>query len=154
MKTKPKLMICALIFFAGGFINIFFSSALHGLLTKKMTKLTILPIGECIVSIFSSRQHFMLFLCWQGFMSILAVMFYLTNLRPYQSDLDNITPDIQTPKAVGQFQHGSARWLKDTEKDKAFHSFVLDSDNPEIKKLIATGYDNLEFLKEKKTESG
>ncbi len=154
MKTKPKLIICALIFFAGGLINIFFSSALHGLLTRKMTRLTILPIGECIVSIFSSRQHLMLFLCLQGFMLILAVMYFFSNLRPYQSDLDEITPDIQTPKAVGQFQHGSARWLKDEEKDKAFHSFALDSDNPEIKKLIATGYDDLEFLKEKKSGGG
>lgn len=154
MKTKPKLIICSLIFLVGGFFNIFFSSSLHELLARKMTKLTILPIGDCIVSIFSSRQHFMLFLCLQGFMLILAVMYFLTNLRPYQSDLDEITPDIQTPKAVGQFQHGSARWLKDGEKDKAFDSFVLNPNNPQVKKLIEAGYDNLEFLKDKKTGGG
>ena len=129
MKTKPKLIICVLIFFAGGFFNIFFSTALHGLLTREMTKLSFIPISKCIISIFSSPQHFMLFLCLQGFMLILAVMYFFTNLRPYQSDLDEITPDIQTPKAVGQFQHGSARWLKDEEKDKAYDSFVL---NPAI----------------------
>jgi hypothetical protein len=153
MKTKPKLIVCVLIFFMGGIVNIFFSSALHGLLTRKMTKLSILPIGECIVSIFTSRQHFMLFLCLQGFMLILAVMYFLTNLRPYQSDLDEIIPDIKTPKAVGQYQHGSARWLKENEKEKAFDSFVLNSENKVIKALIKSGYDNIDFLKNKEDEN-
>lgn len=67
-----------------------------------------LPIGECLASLFSSRQHLMLYLCLQGFVCVLAVMFFLTNMRPYESDLDTITPEIKTPKAVGQYQHGSA----------------------------------------------
>ena len=37
MKTKTKLLVCALIFFAGGVINLFFSTALHGLLTAERT---------------------------------------------------------------------------------------------------------------------
>lgn len=154
MERKPKLIVCALIFFAGGIFNLFFSATLHGLLTRKMTRLSILPLDSCVAGLFSSRQHFMLFLCLQGFILILALLFYLTNLRPYQSDLDTITPDIKTPKAVGQFQHGSARWLTDKEKDKAFGSFVLDPDNPQIKKLIQTGYDSLEFLKKDKVKNG
>lgn len=153
MERKPKLTICVLIFFAGGIFNLFFSTTLHGLLTRKMTRLTILPFGRCASSLFNNRQHLMLFLCLQGFILILALLFYLTNLRPYQSDLDTITPDIKTPKAVGQFQHGSARWLTDKEKNKAFGSFVLDPDNPQIKKLIQTGYDDLEFLKDKKAKN-
>ena len=153
MERKPKLIICVLIFFAGGIFNLFFSATLHGLLTREMTRLTILPFGLCVSSLFTNRQHLMLFLCLQGFILILALLFYLTNLRPYQSDLDTITPDIRTPKAVGQFQHGSARWLTNKEKDKAFGSFVLDSDNPQIKKLIQTGYDDLEFLKEERTKN-
>jgi len=59
-----------------------------------------------------------------------------------------VTPDIQTPKAVGQYQHGSSRWLKDAEKEKAFKSYILDPSDPLIKSLIETGYDGLDFLKE------
>ena len=72
----------------------------------------------------------MLYLCLQGFILILAVMYNFTNLRPYQSDLVEITPEIKTPVSVGQFQHGSARWLNDEEKDKAFDSFILDPNHP------------------------
>ena len=107
------------------------------------------PIGDCLASLFSNRQHMMLYLCLQGFVSVLAVMFFLTNMRPYESDLDTITPEIQTPRAVGQYQHGSARWMTDSEKDKAFDSYILDPHNPTIRQLLDTGYDGLDFLKEK-----
>ena len=150
MKTRPKLMICSLIFLIGGFVNLFFSAAIHGLLSRQMTVLKLLPVGQCLVGLFSSKQHFLLYLCLQGFILILSVMFFLTNLRPYQSDLTEITPDIKTPVAVGQYQHGSARWLKNAEKDKAFESFVLNPHNKVIKPLIIGGYDNIEFLKTEK----
>ena len=133
MKTKPKLMVCALIFVSGAILNLFFSTAVHGLLTREITRLSLLPIGDCLASLFSNRQH----------------MMFLTNMRPYESDLDTITPEIQTPRAVGQYQHGSARWMTDSEKDKAFDSYILDPHNPTIRQLLDTGYDGLDFLKEK-----
>ena len=150
MKSKQKLIVCSLIFFTGGFANLFFSAAIHGLLSRQMTVLKLLPIGECLAGLFSSKQHFLLYLCLQGFILVLSVMFFLTNLRPYQSDLTEITPDIMTPVAVGQYQHGSAKWLNDGEKDKAFESFVLNPHNKVVKPLIKGGYDNIEFLKNKK----
>ena len=82
MKTKPKLMVCALIFVSGAILNLFFSTAVHGLLTREITRLSLLPIGDCLASLFSNRQHMMLYLCLQGFVSVLAVMFFLTNMRP------------------------------------------------------------------------
>jgi type IV secretion system protein VirD4 len=66
---------------------------------------------------------------------------------PYQSHLRTVTPDIQTPVAVGQYQHGSAKWLTNKEKDKAFESFVLDPNAPQIKELLWSGYDELDFMK-------
>lgn len=149
MKTKPKLLVSALIFLSGAVLNIFFSAAVHGLLTREITRLTLLPIGACLHSLFTNQQHMILYLCLQGFISILAIMFFLTNMRPYESDLDTITPEIQTPRAVGQYQHGSARWMTDTEKDKAFDSFILDPHDQTIQQLLKTGYDNLDFLKQK-----
>ena len=91
----------------------------------------------------------MLYLCLQGFALILAVMFFLTNFRPYQSSLDEITPDIQTPKAVGQYQHGSARWMREEEMDSSFDAYLLDPGDPAIRELLQTGYDGLDFLKER-----
>ena len=115
----------------------------------RLSSRSLLPIGDCLASLFSSRQHLMLYLCLQGFVCVLAVMFFLTNMRPYESDLDTITPEIKTPRAVGQYQHGSARWMSDAEKDKAFDSFILDPHDPAIRELLKTGYDGLDFMKKR-----
>lgn len=144
MKTKPKLMICILIFIGGGVLNLFFSAALHRLLSGRDIPLTFPPITDCLKSLVSDKQHFLLFFCIQGFFLILAILFFTTNLHPYQSELDEITPDIRTPRAVGQYQHGSARWLTDAEKDKVFSSFVLNPHDRTMKALLDSGYDDLE----------
>jgi hypothetical protein len=112
-----------------------------------MTSLAFTGFIECIGSMASSSRHLLLFLCLAGFSLILSVVFYLTNMRPYQSYLNSVTPDIQTPAAVGQYQHGSAKWLTEKEKDKAFESFVLDPNDPQIRELLKSGYDGLDFMK-------
>ena len=57
MRTKEKLLICGLIFVSGSVLNLFFSTAVHGLLTRDITRLSLLPIGDCLASLFSSRQQ-------------------------------------------------------------------------------------------------
>ncbi len=152
MKIKQKLLVCALIFLGGCVLNLFFSTALHGLLSHTSPRLIFQPVGYCLKSLVTNKQHFLLFLCIQGFFLILAVLFFTTNLYPYQSDLEEITPDIQTPRAVGQYQHGSAQWLTDTEKDRAFHSFILDPHDKFVKSLIDSGYEDIDFLKHQKED--
>ena len=146
MKTKSKLIICAIIFAVGGIANVFFSAALHNILVGKIKTLEMPGFLESIGSMAAESQHFMLYLCLQGFILILASAFFLTNMRPYQSHLNTVTPDIQTPAAVGQYQHGSAKWLTDKEKDKAFESFVLDPNDAQIRELMRGGYDGLDFM--------
>ena len=152
MKTKPKMVMCGIIFLIGSFISVFFSTALHNILSRQLTTLAFTGFFECIASMTADRQHLMMFLCLSGFSFILSIVFFLTNMRPYQSHLRTITPDIQTPAAVGQYQHGSAKWLNDKEKDKAFENFVLDPNDEYIRKLLQSGYDGLDFInKNKKT---
>lgn len=147
MKIKPKLILFTVIFLLGGLFNLFFSTAIHRLLTRNVATLKFLPITVCFQSLVSSKQHLTLFLLIQGFFLLAAVLFSTANLYPYKSDLDEITPDIKTPKAVGQFQHGSARWLTDAEKSRAFESYVLNPHDNEIKRLIDTAYEDIDFMK-------
>ena len=152
MKTKSKLFIPLLIFIGGAIVNLFFSTALVSLLSHRLPRLTILPIEYCIESLVTSRQHFLLFLCIQGFFLLLAVLYYTTDMHSYKSELDQITPDIETPRAVGQYQHGSARWMSDSEKDSTFSSYVINPNDKYIKSLIDSGYDDIDFMKRKDNE--
>lgn len=148
MKTREKIIIGSILFVVGGAVNIFFSTAIHQILSRQSSVLRLVSIGECLSSMTGSRQHLILFLCLQGFIAILAVMFFFTNLRPYQSDLVKVTPDIETPVPVGQHQHGSSRWLTDREKEKAFASYTLDPGHRALRYLAKHGADDLSDDKE------
>lgn len=135
MKYKQlKLMISALIFLVGLWMNIYFSTNLHFLLLKKMDVLSFIPMKSCFESMATSGQHLSLFLYLQGFVLLCSIYFYLANSKPYQSDLVVITPDISTPVRAGQMQFGSARWLSEEEKNKGFKCLKLKKN--ELKLLI------------------
>jgi len=106
---------------------------------------------QCVKGLFTERQQLLLFLSFEGFTILCCILFFVQNSRPYQSQLISVTEEIQTPAPVGQFQHGSSRWLTDKEKGKVFSLYELDPGNEIINGLIETGYDNLGFIKENKS---
>lgn len=145
MKLKKKKLLISLLIIVGGLLfNTYFSTNLHLLLTKQTTILSIPNFKACIQSIASSEQHLMLFLCLNGFVTLFAIFFFLANNKPYQSELKQITPKISTPVSAGQKQFGSAEWLTEKEKDSAFESFILNTNDSTVKTLIKQGYDDLQ----------
>ncbi len=148
MKKKEKLILGSIIIGIGTFFNLFFTAALHGLLSHRVRTLTLLPLWDCIAGLFTQRQQLLLFLSFEGFLCLCCVLFWLQNNRPYQSELIRVSEDIYTPAPVGQYQHGSARWLREEEKCKVFGTQVINLANPLIRKLLDTGFDDLSFVHE------
>lgn len=153
MKKKEKLILSSVIIGIGSLFNLFFTAALHGLLTRQYTTLTLVPIWQCVEGLFTHRQQGLLFLSFEGFILLCCVLFWVQNNRPYQSELVKVAGDIYTPAPVGQFQHGSSRWLYDREKDTVFKTQLIDPKNKVIKMLLDTGYDNLPFLKKEEVNA-
>ncbi|MCQ5128926.1 type IV secretory system conjugative DNA transfer family protein [Butyricicoccus faecihominis] len=147
MKKKEKLILSGVIIGFGTIFNLFFTAALHGLLSRQYDTLTLVPLFQCIAGLFTEHQQFLMFLSFEGFICLCCVLFWVQNDRPYQSDLVKVAGDIYTPAPVGQFQHGSSRWLKDDEKGKTFKTQLIDPANPLIQMLLDTGYDDLPFMK-------
>jgi len=150
MKLKEKLILSGIILIFGTVFSLFFTAAIHGLLSRQYEALTLIPFLECVEGLFTQRQQLLLFLSFEGFIALCCMLFFVQNNRPYQSQLVNVTEDIQTPAPVGQFQHGSSRWLREKEKAKVFSMYTLDPGDKVIKELIDTGYHGLDFLKEEK----
>jgi len=115
-----------LIFLVGLWLNIHFSTTLHFALTDRFDTLRWISIEECFVSLRTDVTHRYLFMCLQGFVLISSVYYYVANFKPYQSNLMKITPDISTPVQAGQKQFGSARWMAESEKEKAFRCYEMD----------------------------
>lgn len=150
MKKKEKLILSAVIFGFGTLFNLFFTAALHGLLSRRYATLTLISLWDCIAGLFTQRQQSLLFLSFEGFICLCGVLFWVQNNRPYQSELVRVAEDIYTPAPVGQYQHGSARWLRDSEKSKVFGTQVISPQNELIRELLDTGYSDLPFMQEKK----
>ena len=151
MTKKEKLILSSIVMLIVTAFNLFFTAALHGLLSHQQEALILVPFMECVKGLFTESQQFLLFLSFEGFTVLCCILFFVQNSRPYQSRLINITEEIQTPAPVGQFQHGSSRWLTDKEKGKVFSLYELDPGNKMINELIETGFDNLDFMKVNKS---
>lgn len=146
MTLKPKLWLSLLIFTFGAIFNVFFTTALHNLLSGNTRTLAFPSLNDSLSSLLHTKAHLLLFLCFQGIVILLSVLFFLANNQPYQSKLKQVAPGIETPVPVGQHQHGSARWMRDEEMPRLFDSQTVDLGHPYIQNLIDTGYDDLSFL--------
>jgi len=115
-----------------------------------MKVLRFIPMKSCFESMAASGQHLSLFLYLQGFILLCALYFYLANMKPYQSDLEVITPEIATPVRAGQMQFGSARWLTAEEKKEVFKSVkLIKSDLLHLLERIENNEEEAENSKEK-----
>jgi type IV secretion system protein VirD4 len=63
----------------------------------------------------------------------LAIIFLLGNNSTMKSEVNKITNNIVTPKAVGQGQHGTSRWLTDKEFKKIYKYNVIKNEKPKRK---------------------
>lgn len=146
MRKKEKRILSIVLVVAGTIANLFFTAALHGVLARQYAALTFPSFRQCVGGLFAERQRMLLFLVFEGFLALCCVLFWLQNNRPYQSPLIQVAGDIYTPAPVGQYQHGSARWLKPEERENVFQTQVIDPHNKVIRMLLDTGFDDLPFM--------
>lgn len=66
-------------------------------------------------------------------------MLFANSYIKYKSDMQRITPDIQTPRAEGQGQYGTARWMPQEKIDEMFTVVTVDSHSHYIRELCAQG---------------
>lgn len=133
---------------AGTLFNLFFTAALHRMLSGQMRAFAPVPIWECAAGLFAEQRQGMLFLSFEGFVLLCCVLFFVQNSRAYQSDLMKVTDEIEIPMPAGQFQHGSSRWMKEEEKDRVFEVCTISPLDPVIRDLLDTGYEGLDFMQD------
>lgn len=135
----------------GTLFVLFFTAALHRILSGEMKAFALIPIGECISGLFTRQGQGVLFLSFECFVVLCCILFFAQNSRAYQSDLMKVTDEIEIPAPAGQFQHGSSRWMKEEEKDRAFAVCTISPADPVIRELIETGYGGLDFMHDTET---
>ena len=153
---KSKLILAGVLFFCGLFLSVYTSKVMTLFIEKQihtLEDLQSIKFSYALSSLMIDSKQGTLFLCIQGFITILLVILVMNHkTSQFESPMVNITPNIQTPIAAGQKQHGSAAWLKKPEYKKAFGSYLLDPGEPKIKELVNSGYEDLDFMENKKQE--
>jgi len=140
-KIKVKISIFILLsligitvsFFFAGYLNLLFSGG--GIDNLSAIRPAILWDG--FVS--DDRQR-MLTLCVLFVIEAgIAALVLLSRKETFESDTADITKGIKTPTAIGQGQHGTARWMSAAEKRKAFAVYRLDKQDPLYFELLSAG---------------
>ena len=69
MKKKEKLILSAILLAVGTVLNLFFTAALHGLMSGQYDTLTLVPFLRCLTGLLTERQQSLLFLSFEGFLA-------------------------------------------------------------------------------------
>ena len=113
IKKKEMIIWGSILAGLGTLFNLFFTAALHRMLSGQMETLALVPIGECVSGLFAQQRQGVLFLSFECFTALCCILFFTQNSRAYQSDLMKVTDEIEIPVPAGQFQHGSSRWMRE-----------------------------------------
>lgn len=146
IKKREKLTLGSIFMLFGTLFNLFFTAALHQILSGQAERFALVPFKECVAGIFAGQKQGMLFLSFECFVLLGIILFFTQNSRSYQSNLMKVTDEIEIPAPAGQFQHGSSRWMREEEKDRIFGVCTISPSDPLIRELLDSGYEGLDFM--------
>ena len=140
-KTKMKIGIFLLLSLIGLIIAFFFSAYLNLLLSgQRVDDPSVLNPAKIIESLAHNERHRQLALCFGLVVIAGAGALTLMNRREtYEADTSPVAGDISTPVAIGQGQHGTARWLRKSERPKAFNIYHLHKSDQVFAALLEAG---------------
>lgn len=144
---KRKLIVAAAVFVAALFVNLYFSTILHQLMSNSFDGIKTISFEDCMRSIAANNSHRTIFLSVQIFVVLGLILLITSRAVSANMKMIHVTDTIKTPAVAGQKQHGSARWQTKKEIYQNFDVVRLDKNNPIIKDLMQHGYDDLTFYK-------
>jgi len=103
----------------------------------------------------SNERHRLLTLCIElVIVAGIAALMLMSRKKTYESDTSAIAGSIQTPVAIGQGQHGTARWMQRSERQKAFAVYRLDESETQFAALLKAGAQDRKEVQANKDEKG
>ena len=140
-KTKVKILLFLFLSVIGLVAGFFFSGYINLILSGgNINDITALHPAAIMSSLAENERHRLLTLCVElVIVAGIAALLLMSRKETFESETSAIAGSIKTPVAIGQGQHGTARWLKKTERQKAFALYRLGSDEPIFTALLEAG---------------
>lgn len=145
-KNKMKKIISTLLFLMGTLNSIYIAAYLDVILSKKVEKLQLFNPMEAMKIIESDKKALGIFLVLELGSVLFTFIYYFTKDNFYQSELIEITPEIKIPKASGQGQFGTARFMTKNEKKEMFPILDIVLSDDLMRKLLSCGECEFELI--------
>jgi len=153
-RTKFKIILFIFSSVIGLVIGFFFAGYVNLILSGgNIDDISSLTPAALIASLMINERHRLLTLCVEFIIVAGIAAFMLMNRKEtYESDTSAIAGNINTPVAIGQGQHGTARWMKKNERQKTFAIYRLDESEPKFAALLRAGTQDRKGVKEYQDE--
>jgi type IV secretion system protein VirD4 len=140
-KTKVKIILFIFLSVIGLIIGFFFAGYVNLLLTGgNMDDIAALRPDLIWGSVLENERHRMLTLCVELVtVAGIAALMLMSRRETFESDTAAVAGAINTPVAIGQGQHGTARWLKRDERRRAFAVHRLEQSEVNFAALLLAG---------------
>lgn len=139
---KRKIIMSCILMVLFTVLSLFVSYNIHWMLMRKREMCSVNP-AVLISGLHEPKIRAFFFICLMAFALLIVYMLVFQSYLKYKSDMQFITPDIQTPKAEGQGQYGMARWLDKKKYRKVFACIQVDDKSETIMRLLAHGKDDM-----------
>ena len=142
MKNKSKyyrIPVCIFVFVVGSITAMLFASVLNDVLTTGSISADLTDFSTTISGVFGGEKPRKLYLLLEALVLLLCVVYFVCAERTYQTDTYKVTDNISVPVPSGQGQHGTAWFMSDKIKRRAFDYIRISKSDPLISRLGSIG---------------
>ena len=142
MKNKSKyyrIPVCIFIFVVGSITAMLFASLLNDVLTTGSISTDLTDFSTTISGVFGGEKPRKLYLLLEALVVLLCVVYFVCAELTYQTDTYKVTDNISVPVPSGQGQHGTAWFMSDKIKRRAFDYIRISKSDLLISRLGSIG---------------
>ena len=138
-KISYRIPVCIFIFVVGSITALLFASVLNDVLTTGSISTDLTDFSTTISGVFGGEKPRKLYLLLEALVVLLCVVYFVCAERTYQTDTYKVTDNISVPVPSGQGQHGTAWFMSNKIKRRAFDYIRISKADPLISRLVSIG---------------
>lgn len=138
-KISYRIPVCIFIFVVGSITALLFASVLNDVLTTGSISTDLTDFSSTISGVFGGEKPRKLYLLLEALVVLLCVVYFVCAERTYQTDTYKVTDNISVPVPSGQGQHGTAWFMSNKIKRRAFDYIRISKADPLISRLVSIG---------------
>ena len=123
----------------GSITALLFASVLNDVLTTGSISTDLTDFSTIFSGVFGGEKPRKLYLLLEALVVLLCVVYFVCAERTYQTDTYKVTDNISVPVPSGQGQHGTAWFMSNKIKRRAFDYISISKSDPLISRLVSIG---------------